>query len=440
METVPLVVGKQQPFSLYTKKNFPILFIIGTFDFLAAALPSIVAPFFPEHAIRAFNASSTQVALVFSLFQIFVMLCSPLASLCCIHFGRPRVLLLSQIVTAVSTIAFGYAESIYTCMIYRTLQGLGVSGTAVSVMAIINDKFPNNEAQVVGFMEGMVGLGFASGPVLGSFLFASVGYATTFLIIGLAPIVLFSFSYTFLLKSLRAQQCQRPISTTRTSWSGFTTMLSSPKLCAGLFSASLSMCAFGVLDPLLQVHLNAVLDLSPRGIGLFFSLIALTYTVTCPVVGVMVKYFQSNLVVLQIGFGLLILAFSCFGPVPLDVFNNPTAAWITQTVACILFGLGAAMSFVPCLPIVQANRPLSAIPNQQTDYTMGLFTAATYFGEGIGPLVGAILMEGLPERTEINCDPERAVNHCSSSFSNAAIAFCLILLVCLIVIQCILRK
>ena len=58
--------------------------------------------------------------------------------------------------------------------------------------AFVSTAFPDNIESLISVMESIVGIGCTMGPVLGSFVYSSLGFADTFFIFGgaLSPVAI----------------------------------------------------------------------------------------------------------------------------------------------------------------------------------------------------------------------------------------------------------
>lgn len=423
--------------SIYHTRNLPLLIVIGGIDFIVSALPALVAPFFPTYAQTAFQATSGEIATVFTVFPITVMLCSPLASILCLHLSHLQVLVLSQVLTAVSTIGFGFAPNFWICLLTRSCQGVGVSISLVLAMSLAQARFRTSKmmAQAMGFLESLVGLGLATGPMLGSILSFYLDYATIFLVLGILPLLLLIPMSSVVQMVVHQETSSCPKREEREE------QLDWPQHCASardivcnrqvraiLAAATISMASFGIVDPLLEIYLHQLLGLGDRETGLFFTVLATVYTCVCPCVAYVI---QSLEYVRTIQLGLALLGGSCLlfaSPVILRP-SSTVVLWSSQLCACAVFGAGAAMAFIPCLPFLQATFPKTKSA-MSSNYIMGALNCASYFGESIGPAIGSCFMHVLPVfhvRAQ-DVEQEMHVLDHTTAFPATMIGFSLILL------------
>ena len=68
--------------------------------------------------------------------------------------------------------------------VLRFLQGASSACIQTSCFSIATNDYPEKKESVVGWLEGMVGIGLILGPLLGGALYARFGFAWTFYING----------------------------------------------------------------------------------------------------------------------------------------------------------------------------------------------------------------------------------------------------------------
>ena len=112
------------------------------------------------------------------------------------------------------------------------------------------------------------------------------------------------------------------------------------------------------------------------------------------------------------------LAMCLLGPLPLfslplPPFLSPSLlAWLSVACGCLVAGVGEALALVPAVDLMRAALPPSlslAMSDGSnggqgaTGHLAAVMSAATSLGECVGPLLGGLLMEVLPQRREVGC-------------------------------------
>jgi len=130
---------------------------------------SLIIPMLPFLGQR-YGASEFEVAVLFAILPLVGIVGSPLWGRLSDNIGRRRALTCTLGGTAITFIAFAYADSMLTFYAARTMQGVfhGSVSIALAYVAIANAG--HNRAKSMGQVFGAMGIGLAIGPALGGFL------------------------------------------------------------------------------------------------------------------------------------------------------------------------------------------------------------------------------------------------------------------------------
>ena len=169
------MIGKQR--SAY----WTILLIV----FVQFSGTMMVVPILPLYAKERFAVSSTVIAFLISIFFGAQFLAGPLLGRWSDRYGRLRVLLLSQLGTAVSFALIAVAGSVELLFFARILDGI-TGGNLIVAQAYMTDITPpERHTEALGKIWGAMGLGLVLGPLIGSALSALFGAQVPFLIAAL---------------------------------------------------------------------------------------------------------------------------------------------------------------------------------------------------------------------------------------------------------------
>ncbi len=134
------------------------------------AIPvSLVVPMLPFLGQR-YGASEFEVALLFTLMPLVGIVGNPLWGRLSDSIGRRRALTCTLGGTAITFVAFAYADSMAALYATRTLQGIfhGSMSIALAYVAIVNAG--QDRAKSMGQVFGAMGIGLAIGPAVGGVL------------------------------------------------------------------------------------------------------------------------------------------------------------------------------------------------------------------------------------------------------------------------------
>ncbi|TMW63065.1 hypothetical protein Poli38472_005683 [Pythium oligandrum] len=389
-------------------RNFVIWAITSSILFLTNQLTTLPVGFYPMYAQEKLHMTPTQLSLFFSVYPLCIMLSSPLAASKSSLIGRQTIICVGLLVSGTTTICFAYTKSIIAVFVLRMCQGLGAGAAVVGAFSMITEEFSSRVGQIVVVQEFIVAAAFVTAPPLGSLLYQYQGIQMPFLVSGVAqllvvmvvPLLFIEYS---LPDGLYARNAMGSSFYTPTSKDGvrFRDVLT-PTCSLCLVLTVFAMASFGFIDPHLGSHMQSVLGVQHLAVGFGFGLSAFVYFLG----GIIYLWLSRNCGCKQvILFGLLQLAVGFFflGPPPFLVsfFEDYNRLWVTQWLALVFIGCGAALSIAPGLPLTLTS--VSTSGTQAANLVIGLFSGAIYFGQALGPFLALCFMQVLPATRSPNC-------------------------------------
>lgn len=134
------------------------------------AIPvSLVVPMLPFLGQR-YGASEFEVALLFTLMPLVGIVGNPLWGRLSDSIGRRRALTCTLGGTAVTFIAFAYADSLVTLYATRVMQGIFHGSVSIALAYVAVARGGQNRAKSMGQVFGAMGIGLAIGPAIGGIL------------------------------------------------------------------------------------------------------------------------------------------------------------------------------------------------------------------------------------------------------------------------------
>ncbi|KAI8777068.1 MFS-type transporter SLC18B1 [Biomphalaria glabrata] len=388
-EIITEKAGEVMKFSQMPHRSKYTLFMLAVANFGAGCAYSLPAPFFPREAAKK-GVSSTVIGLVFSCFQLVIVVTSPFFGNFITHIGA-KFTYVSGIMTAgVCAILFGFLDQgpsgtpfIAMSFIVRTVEGIGVAAFSTASFAIVSNEFPNHIGSVFATLETCIGIGLMIGPTIGGALYEFGGFGMPFWVIG---VIICSSGLTIL-------TClPQPQDTVKQKKGSIFSLLRSVIVWVSSLSIFAGACGISYLDPTLSDHLDQF-GLSTLLVGLFFIIGPGLHAILAPVWGYISdrKDIQSPLLVL--GNLVCTIGFLFVGPSPLLPFL-PRELWVV-TVGLILFGLTIGCSIVPTMKCLVLGARELGFPDNLSTFGMvsGLFNAAFCFGAFVGPTIGGALIE-----------------------------------------------
>ena len=354
---------------------------------------SVLAAFFPQQA-KAKGMSDDAVGIVFASFAAVIFLCSPMAGGWMTHYGKVWVYITGICLVSLSTIFFAGATMMPDgmpfaswCLSMRLLQGVGSAMEETAAYAIIADLDSENVSFYLGITEISTGLGYMVGPPLGGWLFSIGGFTMPFLVLGLLLLPAAALIYTRVpIEMFRVSKDELDAKTEVSMRS----LLRNPQVVVIAVASMLANSDYAFLEPTLGDHSTAMkLASSPDSIGMLFSIASVTYTVSCPLIGMLANRsrFGPRRVILS-GLVLQLVGFLLIGPSPIlrisEQVEMPQMAF-----SLVLFGLGESMSMTPVMDDMMHSCGPSA--DAAVNSLSSLMASSFSLGQMIGPLIGSAI-------------------------------------------------
>ena len=125
-------------------------------------------------------------------------------------FGRRPVILVALVVYTIASAGAALSDTVHTLIVWRVVQGLSVGAGMVVGRAMIRDLFGPEDAQrLMSMVTLFFGLAPAVAPVIGGWLFASLGWRSIFWFLTLVGLILIGFGWRKLPETL-AETSRQP--------------------------------------------------------------------------------------------------------------------------------------------------------------------------------------------------------------------------------------
>lgn len=285
--------------------------------------------------------------------------------------------------------------------IAQSIGGVGSGINSVCSMALVIAHSSKKERdQNIGFMEGFTGLGFLTGPLVGSIMFTFGGYMMPFFTIGCiyvltSPIVIYNLH-----KAKTDRVNLRDCPSSEHEKQGLETynpisimkMFTSPRFVFGICSQSIVTGSISFLAPSLSLHLQ-MFGYTPNFIAISFCIPSLLYAALSPFVYLLTDRLPKRLVIL---FGIVLLTFGMFLVGQSDVLGLDADADFVLLGLCAV-GVAAALMAIPvmpeCLEAIESDPQFNYDPEEINNEISSIFVTSTGVGDTIGPIACSMLIE-----------------------------------------------
>lgn len=164
------------------------------------------------------------------------------------------------------------------------------------------------------------------------------------------------------------------------------TLLKNPQVVVICIASMLANSDYAFLEPTLGEHAQRMgLASGPDSIGLLFSVASVTYTLSCPVIGILASRERLGPRIIIVG-GLVmqLFGFLLIGPAP---FLGSEVHFGQMVVSLVLFGVGESMSMTPVMDDMMHS--CGELADASVNSLSSMMAASFSLGQMIGPLIGS---------------------------------------------------
>jgi MFS family permease len=156
-----------------------ILAILSSIATMVLYAETMLIPAIP-HLINDFSITYSTSSWILSSYLISGAISVPIAGKLSDMYGRKRILLIVMIIYTVGVVGGTVSTDIYSMLISRTVQGIGMSVFPI-VFAIVQDQFPRNKVAIAqGTLASMFAFGGVLGLLAGGNIIEHFGWRATF--------------------------------------------------------------------------------------------------------------------------------------------------------------------------------------------------------------------------------------------------------------------
>jgi MFS family permease len=171
--------GNDVPGSKISFHAWKILAILSGIATMVLYAETMLVPAIPR-IINDFGISYSVSSWILSSYLISGAISVPIAGKLSDLYGRRKILLIVMTIYTLGVIGGSVSTDIYSLLISRTIQGIGMSVFPI-VFAIVQDQFPRNKVSIAqGTLASMFAFGGVLGLLVGGNIIEHFGWRTTF--------------------------------------------------------------------------------------------------------------------------------------------------------------------------------------------------------------------------------------------------------------------
>lgn len=356
-------------------KKFAFILLNGSL-FLETLVYGLLAPLVPYYA-ETFGANQVQLGLLFAVYSLSLLVASFPAGMACDKIGYRPVLLSGMMLLIISTLLLAVIQSFGLMLLARFLQGLaGAAIWTAALSAATALTPPEKRGGRLGLMMALTGLGTIAGPLFSGFLVQSRGYQAPFIYTALV-LVLLTLPYLWLKLPGPGAGSQQENS----SSGNYVRMLGNPRVLSVVLIIMAGSFSFGMLEPLLPMHLSLEFGMGSGEIGLVFGVLSLVFTISRPLTGYLSDRVGYKAMMLW-GMGVTIVA--------MPALALSTGIILMYAAGC-LYSLSNCAMMTPCLPLLTQYSDQEG--HSSYGRSFGMVNAAYSVGLLLGPGLGGLVAE-----------------------------------------------
>lgn len=183
------------------KKALITIFLIVFIDLFGFGIILPLLPFIAEK----YNANPAQIGFLTATYSFFQLVASPILGRLSDRYGRKKILILSQLGSAIGYLILALANSLPLLFVSRIIDG--VTGGNISIaQAYIADVTDNkNRARGMGLIGAAFGLGFIFGPAIGGAL-SKISYSAPAFLAAFVSLLTIMTTFLFLDETVNTEK------------------------------------------------------------------------------------------------------------------------------------------------------------------------------------------------------------------------------------------
>jgi MFS family permease len=249
-------------------RQFWILMGASFIDRLGGAL---LFTFFSLYITDKFKVGLTEVGLLWLVFSITGMIGSFIGGALTDKFGRKIVVIASLVLTALSSLGLGLAESMTSLYLAGFISGLVSTIGHPAMQAMLADMLPEEQrADGFGIFRVVFNVATIIGPVIGGLL-AVFSYLLLF-VVDAATSIIMAIIVIFLIQETLQRKADDKVETTAQSFKGYGQVLQDGIFMAFLAAGIVAQFTYLQMYSALPVFLRDVHGVSPAGFGWIMSM------------------------------------------------------------------------------------------------------------------------------------------------------------------------
>jgi len=253
-------------------RNWTLVGVVAFVLFVDYFLYGLVIPLTPLSPANV--KTEDQLGSLYATYAASVLVVTPIFGYLGDRLGARFMMLVGVGFALAATLFFGTAQNYGGLFLARLCQGAASAAVWTSGLAIVAESYPERRVEMIGYAFTGSTLGSVFGPVVGGALYRFAGYQLPFLMVGAMVAVEAVLLMALLPRGPSAAHAKIDLPK----------LLGSKGVLVAAFAVALAALAWGIIEPLLPIHLDRA-GVSAETIGLMFTVSSILYGFSAPLVG-----------------------------------------------------------------------------------------------------------------------------------------------------------
>jgi DHA1 family tetracycline resistance protein-like MFS transporter len=354
-------------------KSLLTIFLIVFIDLLGFG---IILPLLPYIAEK-YQATPLMIGLLTAVYSFFQLIAAPILGRLSDRYGRKKLLVISQLGSAVGYLILGLAGNLPLLFLSRIIDGITGGNISIAQAYIADVTTKKDRAKGMGMIGAAFGLGFIFGPAIGGYLskfsFSTPAYFAT------AISLLSVLATIFFLKETVDEKKSITSPKTKLNLEEFKRVLS-------IYPIGILITVFFVVNLASSIQqgnfalwTQKTFNYGPAQNGWLFVYIGiLAVIVQLRVLPFLTKKFSEKTIL------FISLIFLFLGLILVPLIPSPSFLYVSLFFLPFGFGLSN--------PTIQALASEN-VPKEEYGGTLGFLQSAGSLGRIIGPIIGGVVFE-----------------------------------------------
>lgn len=354
-------------------KSLITIFLVVFIDLLGFG---IILPLLPYIAEK-FQATPFTIGILSATYSFFQLIASPILGRLSDRYGRKKLLIISQLGSAIGYLILGLANNLPLLFLSRIIDGITGGNISITQAYIADVTTKENRAKGMGLIGAAFGLGFIFGPAIGGAM-SKISYSAPAYFATIVSLITV-FTTAFFLKETVNEKKAKTSPKTRLTWKEFKKVLSLYPIGTLIIIFFLLNTAFSIMQSNFALWSQKTFNFDANQNGWYFTYIGILAVVfQLQLLPRVIKKFHEKKIL------LISLFFMFLGLILIPLSKNPSFLFI----ALFFMPLGNGLAN----PTIQALASEN-VPQEEYGETLGVLQSAGAMGRIAGPILGGEIFE-----------------------------------------------